>query len=230
VIGARTEEGFDRAAALFGLLGVPIIRTTPKEAEIAKLLTNTWRYIKFAVANQFFQIADAAGVDYGRVLHAARHRYPRTADLPGPGFAAGPCLLKDTMQLAAFCSDHFPIGHAAMHVNEGLPAYIVEKLDARQRLRHRVVGILGMAFKGNSDDPRSSLSYKLRRLLAFKGATVLVTDPHVHDPDLVPLHEVLARAEILILAAPHHAYRDLEVPSGAEVVDVWGMLDGRIRV
>ena len=85
--------------------------------------------MKFAVANQFFMIADAAGVDYNSVLHAVRHDYPRAADLPGPGFAAGPCLLKDTMQLAAFTSDHFPMGQSAMQINEGLPAYIVEAMD-----------------------------------------------------------------------------------------------------
>ncbi len=107
------------------------IRTTTKEAELAKLFTNTWRYMKFAVANQFFMIADQAGVDYTNVLRAIREDYPRAADLPGPGFAAGPCLFKDTMQLAAFTADHFPLGQAAMQVNEGLPAYIVSALERR---------------------------------------------------------------------------------------------------
>ena len=89
--------------------------------------------MKFAVANQFFMIADQAGVDYTNVLRAIREDYPRAADLPGPGFAAGPCLFKDTMQLAAFTSDHFPLGQAAMQINEGLPAYIV--VGARAALR-----------------------------------------------------------------------------------------------
>ena len=87
--------------------------------------------MKFAVANQFFMIADQAGVDYTNVLRAIREDYPRAADLPGPGFAAGPCLFKDTMQLAAFTADHFPLGQAAMQVNEGLPAYIVSALERR---------------------------------------------------------------------------------------------------
>ncbi len=90
--------------------------------------------MKFAVANQFLMIADQAGVDYTNVLRAIRDDYPRAADLPGPGFAAGPCLFKDTMQLAAFTTDHFPMGQAAMQVNEGLPAYIVSAL--RAALRH----------------------------------------------------------------------------------------------
>ena len=230
IVGARDDRGFERACRLFSHLDVEIIRTSPKEAELAKLFNNTWRYLKFAVANQFFEIADAAGVDYNRVLHAVKHNYPRGADVPGPGFAAGPCLLKDTMQLAAFSPDHFPLGQAAMHVNEGLPTYIVERLDRRDGgLRGRTLGILGMAFKGESDDPRTSLSYKLRKLAAFRGARVLCTDPYVPDPNLVPLDEVLAEAEILVVAAPHRAYRELD-GDGRVVVDIWGITGHGIRL
>jgi UDP-N-acetyl-D-mannosaminuronic acid dehydrogenase len=133
------------------------------------------------------------------------------------------------MQLAAFCADHFPMGHAAMLVNEGLPTHIVEVLDARQPLAGRTVGILGMAFKGESDDPRTSLSYKLKKVAAFKGARVLCTDPYVSDPDLRSLDEVLAEAEVVIVCAPHHRYRDLDL-SGREVVDIWGVTAGGIRL
>ncbi len=83
IIGADEKRAGDRAEELFKRLGVQTIRTTTKEAELAKLFTNTWRYMKFAVANQFFMIADAAGVDYNNVLHAIRHDYPRAIDLPG---------------------------------------------------------------------------------------------------------------------------------------------------
>ncbi len=222
IIGASSDQAFERAAAVFAALDVEVIRTTPTEAELAKLFTNTWRYMKFAIANQFFQIAHSAGVDYGAVLHAIRHHYARAADLPGPGFAAGPCLLKDTMQLAAFSSDHFPMGHAAMLVNEGLPGYIAESLDGDGRLRGRTVGILGMAFKGDSDDNRTSLSYKLRKLLAFKGASVLCSDPYVADPKLVPLEEVLEKAEIIVIGAPHRMYATLDV-GGRPLVDIWNV-------
>src|SRR5207253_4126977 len=110
-----TDNAFEKASKLFERLGVKVVRTTPLEAELAKLLTNTWRYMKFAIANQFFQIVHRSGLDYNRVLDAIRQDYPRAADLPGPGFAAGPCLLKDTMQLSAFTPDHFPmeIGRAS---------------------------------------------------------------------------------------------------------------------
>ncbi len=229
LIGATTTPAFERARALFERLDVETLRATPKEAELAKLLTNTWRYMKFAIANQFFEIAHRAGTDYGRILHAIRYSYPRAADLPGPGFAAGPCLLKDTMQLAAFCPDHFPMGHSAMLINEGLPGYIIDSLHHRRSLDGKTVGILGMAFKGDSDDPRSSLSYKLRKLATFKGARVLCTDPYVRDPDLRPLDEVLRESDVLIVGAPHQVYRAIAV-DGRDVVDVWGILGKDIRI
>ncbi len=230
IIGADTDVAAERATALFATLASKTIRTTTKEAELAKLFTNTWRYMKFAVANQFFMIADHAGVDYTNVLRAIREDYPRATDLPGPGFAAGPCLFKDTMQLASFTADHFPLGQAAMQVNEGLPAYIVSALDRRYGgLQGKTVGILGMAFKSESDDPRASLSYKLRKLLTWAGARVLATDPYVRDDRLVDLDTVVAESDILVLGAPHKAYRSLAV-GGKDVVDVWGALGGGIKL
>jgi UDP-N-acetyl-D-mannosaminuronic acid dehydrogenase len=230
IIGADDDVAAARATALFEHIVSKTIRTTSKEAELAKLFTNTWRYMKFAVANQFFMIAHQAGVEYTNVLRAIREDYPRAKDLPGPGFAAGPCLFKDTMQLSAFTSDHFPLGQSAMQVNEGLPAYIVTALERRYGgLRGKTVGILGMAFKAESDDVRASLSYKLRKLLSWAGATVVCTDPYVDDDRLVALDTVLADSDILILGAPHVAYRELPI-GGKDVVDVWGALGEGIRL
>ncbi|MDQ3881339.1 MAG: nucleotide sugar dehydrogenase [Chloroflexota bacterium] len=230
VVGADDDVAGDRAEELFGRLGVQTIRTSTKEAELAKLFTNTWRYMKFAIANQFFMIADTAGVNYDNVLRAVRENYPRARDLPGPGLSAGPCLLKDTMQLAAFTTDHFPMGQAAMQINEGLPNYIVSAMERRYgTLRGKTVGILGMAFKAESDDTRASLSYKLRKLLAWGGARVLCTDPYVRDDRLVPLADVIRTSDILILGAPHRAYQGLDV-DGKDVVDVWGAIGKGIRI
>ena len=229
IVGTTSDAAFDKARAIFDRLGVvSVVRTLPLEAELAKLLTNTWRYMKFAVANEFFQIVNRSGLDYNRVLSAIRQDYPRAADLPGPGFAAGPCLLKDTMQLSAFTPDHFPMGQAAMQVNEGIPGYIVDTLNSRKPLLGRTVGILGMAFKGESDDPRASLSYKLRKLAQFKGARVLCTDPYIVDETFEPLDKVLHESEVLVVGAPHRAYHSLEL-DGREVVDIWGVT-GPIRL
>jgi UDP-N-acetyl-D-mannosaminuronic acid dehydrogenase len=230
IIGADDDVAATRATQLFSHIAATTIRTTSKEAELAKLFTNTWRYMKFAVANQFLMIADQAGVDYTNVLRAIREDYPRARDLPGPGFAAGPCLFKDTMQLSAFTSDHFPLGQAAMQVNEGLPAYLVSSMERRYgSLRGKTVGILGMAFKAESDDTRASLSYKLRKLLAWAGARVVCTDPYVQDDRLTTLDCVLQESDILVLGAPHAAYKGLEI-GGKDVVDVWGAMGGGIRI
>ena len=149
--------------------------------------------------------------------------------MPGAGFAAGPCLFKDTAQLAAFNNNNFTLGHASMMINEGLPLYVVARMETTIDLASSTVGILGMAFKGESDDTRSSLSYKLKRILRFKANDVITTDPYVKtDPDLVSLEEVLERSDVLVIAAPHKVYKSLapEQP----IVDIWNLLGKGVRV
>jgi len=222
IVAARDERVRDRAAALFGLLTAQIVPLEPEEAELAKLFTNTWRYVKFAAVNQFYMIANSRRLDFERIRRAVAQDYPRAADLPGAGFAAGPCLFKDTMQLAAFDDNRFHLGHAAMLVNEGLPLYVVSRLEERFELRSMTVGILGMSFKSGSDDTRSSLSYKLKRILGFKARDVLTTDPYVTtDPRLVPLAEVLERSDLLVVATPHPEYRRIRTEK--PIADIWNV-------
>jgi UDP-N-acetyl-D-mannosaminuronic acid dehydrogenase len=229
LVSARTQATRDRAAKLFSYLTDSIVELEPEEAELAKLFTNTWRYIKFAAANQFYVMANDHGLDFERIRHAVTFEYPRAADLPGAGFAAGPCLFKDTMQLAAFSDNAFVLGHSAMLVNEGLPLYVVSRLEAAHDLRKLTVGILGTAFKAESDDTRSSLAYKLKRILEFRAGAVIATDPYVTtDSSLVSLDEVLDKADILIIAAPHKAYAELQTTK--PVVDVWNLLGKGARV
>ncbi len=229
IVGARTDAAIARASGLFRRLTDSILVVEPEEAELAKLFTNVWRYLKFAAVNQFYMIANSAGLDFERIRHAVTTDYPRAVDMPSAGFAAGPCLFKDTMQLAAFNKNNFVLGHAAMLVNEGLPLYVVSQLEERYDLSAMTVGILGMAFKAGSDDVRSSLSYKLKRILAFKAARVLTTDPYVaHDPDLAPLDKVLAECDLLIIATPHPEYRELKTDT--PVADLWDVLGNGVRI
>lgn len=231
IVSSHTDQGFDRASNVFGRLAKEIVRLEPEEAELAKLFTNTWRYIKFAAANQFFMMANDRGLDFDKIRYGISHEYPRAADMPGAGFAAGPCLFKDTMQLAAFSDNTFALGHSAMLVNEGLPMYVVTQLEKEMDLKHLRVGILGMSFKGGSDDIRSSLSYKLKRVLRFKASEVLCTDPWVTeatDPSLLPLEVVLEEADVLIIATPHSEYRDIRTHK--RVVDIWNLTGHGARV
>ena len=223
IVSSRTSRGLQRASALFGKLTPTLVPMTPEEAELAKLFTNVWRYIKFATANQLYMMANDRGLDFERIRHGVTLDYPRAADMPGAGFAAGPCLFKDTLQLAAYNNNNFPLGHTAITINEGLPLYLVHRLEQRFDLPRMTVGILGMAFKGGSDDTRSSLSYKLKRILSVKAGTLLCTDPHVTtDPHLTPLEEVLERADLLIIGAPHPEYAGLV--TGKPVADIWNLL------
>jgi UDP-N-acetyl-D-mannosaminuronic acid dehydrogenase len=229
IISGRTDYATDRASKLFSVLTNQIVRLEPEEAELAKLFTNTWRYIKFAIANQCYMMANDFGVDFERVRSALTQDYPRAADFPRAGFAAGPCLLKDTMQLAAFNNNNFVLGHAAMMVNEGLPLYLVSRLERQYDLSEMTVGILGMSFKAESDDIRSSLSYKLKRILRFKARRVLCTDPYVrNDLDLLPLEEVLAESDLLVVGTPHRCYAGMH--TSLPTVDLWGVRLNGVRV
>jgi UDP-N-acetyl-D-mannosaminuronic acid dehydrogenase len=229
IVSARSPAGLDRAVKLFSLLTETIVELTPEEAELAKLFTNVWRYIKFATANQFYMMANDGGLDFERIRQGLAQDYPRAADMPGAGFAAGPCLFKDTMQLAAFSNNNFTLGHTAMTINEGLPLYLVHRLEQKHDLASMTVGILGMAFKGGSDDIRSSLSYKLKRILEFKADAVLCADPYVTtDQNLLPQQEVIARSDLLIIAAPHPEYRHLVTDK--PVADIWNVLGAGVTV
>jgi UDP-N-acetyl-D-mannosaminuronic acid dehydrogenase len=231
IVAARSDHGYKRAATLFGSLTTKIVRLEPEEAELAKLFTNSYRYIKFAAANQLYMMANDFGLDFERIRAAVIEEYPRAADLPGAGFAAGPCLLKDTMQLAAFNNNNFALGLASMQINEGLPLYLISRLESKYDLDSMTVGILGMAFKGESDDNRSSLSYKLKRVLKVRAGTVLTTDPFVTldvDKDLLPVDVVLSRSDLVVIGAPHRAYAELEITQ--PVVDIWDLRGNGVHV
>ncbi len=229
LVAARTDRAMERSAKLFRTLTAQVVPLAPEEAELAKLFTNTWRYIRFAIANQLFMMANDYGLDFERIRHALMADYPRAADMPGPGFAAGPCLFKDTMQLAAFNNNQFTLGHTSMMINEGLPLYVVARLERRFDLASMSVGILGTAFKGESDDIRSSLAYKLKRILAFKAKKVVCADPFVNvDPDLVSQEELLGSVDLVIIGAPHKRYAGLDIKQ--PVVDVFNVRKGGVLI
>lgn len=232
IVSGTSSSAVVRAKELFMNLTSEVIVVSPEEAELAKLFTNTWRYIKFATANQFFMMANDRGLDYEKIREAIRFNYPRANDLPSAGFAAGPCLFKDTMQLAAYSDNKFALGHTAMLVNEGLPLYIVTRLEVKYPdLANMKIGILGMAFKGESDDIRSSLSYKLKKILEFKSKQVLCADPYVAssvDANLLTELEVITQSDLIIIATPHKRYKDLATLK--PVVDIWNIQENGVVI
>ena len=224
IVGGIDETSSKAAAEIFEKLGSEIIYTSPEEAELAKIFTNVWRYIKFATANQFWMMSTELNIDFEKVRYALSHNYPRASDMPHAGFTAGPCLFKDTMQLGSLSHESFALGHSAMLINEGIPSYIVHKISQNYDISKLRIGILGSAFKAEIDDNRSSLAYKLRKLLLFKAKEVRMCDPFVIDSKLVGLDEVLSNSDLLIIGAPHKEYNDLEI--GIPIIDIWG-LSGR---
>jgi UDP-N-acetyl-D-mannosaminuronic acid dehydrogenase len=221
IISAFESEALQRARDFFRVVNNDLIELTPLEAELAKLFTNSWRYLNFAISNQFYLLAESYGLDFYRIYDAVTYRYPRMKSFARAGFAAGPCLLKDTLQLSAFSGNNFFLGHAAMLVNEGLPTFVASQLR-KQGIADKTVAILGMAFKGDSDDKRESLSYKLRKMLILEANEVLCTDPYIRGEDFVPLEQAISRADIIVLGAPHSVYREIKIPRDKDIVDVWG--------
>lgn len=225
IVSAFDSETLGHVKGLFGKLTKrKIIVAEPIEAELAKLFCNAWRYIHFSIANQFFMIASDHGLDYSRIHNAMVEDYDRNKDIPRPGFAAGPCLLKDTMQLAAFNNNNFFLGHTAMLVNEGLPNHILHKLSHEfPDLKTKTVGILGMAFKADSDDHRDSLSFKLKKIAETKCKKVLCHDFHIKNPSFHSLPKVLKQSDIIVLAAPHKQYKNIDMREykDKKIVDIW---------
>ena len=222
IVASFDDVACQEVKDLFLLLTKDIVILEPREAELAKLFTNVWRYIQFSISNQFYQIATQFDLDYYRIFEAVTYKYPRTENLPGAGFAAGPCLFKDTMQLAAYSNNTLFLGHEEMLINEGLPNFIVQRLKEKHRLKDKVVGILGMAFKGDSDDPRESLSYKLKKILEIESKKVLCSDPFVKDDNWTGLEETINSSDIIILGAPHSQYKEAAIDfSDKVVVDIW---------
>lgn len=220
LVSGVNKKAENAAAALFAAIAPKIIRIKPEEAELAKLMTNAWRYLEFAIANQFYMMVEKQGLDFYRILDAMKDDYPRAKHFARAGLAAGPCLFKDTMQLSAFHNNEFFLGHSAMLVNEGLPNFLVSQLEAKMggSLKGKKVGVMGLAFKADNDDIRESLSFKVKKLLEMKMAEVLVTDEFV--PGTMPLKKFVKEADGIILGVPHSAYKGLRLKQ--PFVDCWG--------
>ena len=200
--------------------------TTITGAELAKLFANIYRYIGFALSNEFAIWAEMFGENASDIINISNYEYPRS-DIPKPGFAGGPCLSKDGLFLdnnTTFSS----IVSTAWKVNESIPQHVINKIrEVEGNLFGRNIGILGISFKSNSDDLRNSPSVKLVELLKAAGAIVKIHDPFVKDT--LSLNEVLGSSEIIILATNHSKFKDIkkEIQNAKPklVYDVWSMYD-----
>ncbi len=234
IVSAFDEETLNEVSGFFSrITKKEVIKLKPLEAELSKLFTNAWRYITFATSNQFYMMAENLNADFASIYKAITKDYPRTKAMPSPGFAAGPCLLKDTMQLAAYSNNTFSLGQAAMLINEGMPKFVIDHIKNELRKKnpnesfHGLnIGILGMSFKAGSDDARDSLSYKLRKIAKFEFNNVLCHDPLIKDDSFVELEVLLEQSDIIIVASPHEEYKQIEKQkySSKTFIDIWNIL------
>jgi len=204
IIGGVGETSTERAASLFSVFGAPIVRTTPVQAELAKIWTNILRYATFALPNLLMMDCERYDANVFEVIDLINHDYPR-GGIAMPGLTAGTCLRKDF----AFSEERsYAPGMllAVSRVNEGVPLFLVEGIKRRiGSLASRKVAVLGLTFKRDTDDERDSLSPKLIRLLERELADVAVCDPHAATPTQ-PLADSVRDADVVIVATNHSEF------------------------
>ncbi len=230
IIGGVGMSSTERAASLFSVFGAPIVRTTPVQAELAKIWTNILRYATFALPNLLMMDCETYDANVFDVIELINHDYPR-GGIALPGMTAGTCLRKDF----AFSEErsHAPgMLLAVSRVNEGVPLFLVEGIKRRiGSLSSRKVAVLGLTFKRDTDDERDSLSPKLIRLLERELADVAVCDPHAATPTQ-SLQDAVRDADVVIVATNHSVFagagtlREILALASSEslLVDPWNSL------
>jgi UDP-N-acetyl-D-mannosaminuronic acid dehydrogenase len=204
IIGGVDEASTERAAATFSVFGAPIVKTTPVQAELAKIWTNILRYATFALPNLLMMDCDRYGANVFEVIDLINRDYPR-GGIARPGMTAGSCLRKD-FAFSEERSNSPGMLLAVSRVHESVPLFLVEGIKRRiGNLASRKVAVLGLTFKRDTDDERDSLSPKLIRLLERELADVAVCDPHAHSPTQ-PLDEAVRDADAVIVATNHSEF------------------------
>ena len=225
IISGKNTKAKLESGKIFKKICKKIIYTEIIEAELIKLFSNAYRYINFSISNQFYLMCKNQGLNFFKIRDLMRDNYKRNTDIPLAGFTAGPCLLKDTMQLSSFYNHKFPLFRAAMSINESLPNFIIKKLSAEYNLRKKTVGVLGLSFKAENDDIRDSLSIKLLRNLQSKKIKTLQSDEYYKDSKNIDKNILIKKSDIIIIATPHKAYKNLKIKKNKVLVDIWGIVE-----
>lgn len=227
LVSGKSKKAILESGKLFKKVCKKIIYTKVIEAELVKLFSNAYRYINFAISNQFYMICQNQDLNFSKIRNIMREGYVRNADIPMSGFTAGPCLLKDTMQLSSFYSHKFLLGHSAMYINEGIPKFIINKLENKFNLKKKTVGVLGLTFKAETDDIRDSLSIKLLKLLRLRKVKTFQSDEFYKSKENISKKDLVEKSDIIILATPHKAYKKLKIGKNKTLVDIWGLIDSQ---
>jgi len=225
LVSGKNKKALNESGKLFKKICKKIIFTKILEAELIKLFSNAYRYINFSISNQFYMICENQNLDFFKIRNIMRDGYSRNANIPMSGFSAGPCLLKDTMQLSSFYNHKFLLGHSAMFINENLPKFIVSKLQKKYNLKRKTIGVLGLTFKPETDDIRDSLSIKLIQLLKSKKIKTLQSDEYYISKENIKKEELIKKSDIIIIAIPHKAYKNLKIKKNKILIDIWSLFN-----
>ena len=227
LVSGKSKKAIIESGKLFKTICKKIIFTEVIEAELVKLFSNAYRYINFSISNQFYMICQNQNLNFFKIRNIMREGYLRNANIPESGFTAGPCLLKDTMQLSSFYNHRFKLGHAAMSVNEGIPEFIIKNLQKKYNLKKKKVGVLGLTFKAETDDIIDSLAIKLVKLLKSKKIKTFQSDEFYENKENISKNVLIKKSDIIILATPHKAYKKLKIQKNKIIVDIWGLIENK---
>ena len=225
LVSGKNKKAILESSKLFRKVCKKIIYTKVIEAELVKLFSNAYRYINFSISNQFYMICQNQNLNFFKIRDIMKDGYSRNSSIPMSGFTAGPCLLKDTMQLSSFYNHKFLLGHSAMSINEGIPKFIINKLEKKFNLKKKTVGVLCLAFKSETDDIRDSLSIKLLQLLKSKKVKTLQSDEYFKTKENIDKIDLIKKSDIIIVSTPHKAYKKLKIGKNKILVDIWGLID-----
>lgn len=227
IISGLSKKSIKDSKIIFKKICKRIIVTTIKEAELIKLFSNAWRYINFSISNEFYKICDELNIDFNLLRKNMIDGYERNKSIPRAGFAAGPCLYKDTAQLNAYLKNSFKLGKTAIDINQSFPDFIYNKIKKKFRgqLKNKKIGILGAAFKSDIDDVRDSLSIELYKFLIKKKLKVNISDKFANLNFSLNEKELIKKSDIVILGTPHSYYRNIKIPKNKYLIDSWGFFE-----
>ena len=227
VVGGIDKASLSRAVEVYSLVMKHVVPVASCEvAEASKILENTYRSVNIAMVNELKLLFMKLGIDIWEVIEAAKSKpFGFQAFYPGPGLG-GHCIPIDPFYLTWLARCHeMPTRfiELAGEINTSMPRFVVDRVaEALNGLGKAVngarIGILGVAYKKNIDDPRESPSFKLMELLLERGAILSYSDPHVptlpkmrsfHVPTLSSQDltaEYLSEMDCVLIATDHSAF------------------------
>ena len=254
VVGGHTAECTERAAAFYGRFVTTVVKARgTREAEMAKLIENTYRHINIALVNEMAQFCKPLGIDVWDALNAAASKpFGFQAFYPGPG-VGGHCIPIDPNYLShrvkTLLGQPFRFVELAQEINAGMPGYVKRRIqdllnDQGKSLKGSTVLLLGVTYKPDIADQRESPVRPLARDLLATGANVVFHDPYVPEWNIDNEHghpgandrvlqsqgevlEAAAAADVVVLLMPHKGY-DLEAIAAVskQLLDTRGKLHG----